>query len=61
MASYKYWGLLASKVSQGGIYHYLDTTVKEGMWIYQISEEDADGNFLDICQALVEVQSESRQ
>lgn len=61
VASYKDWGPLASKGTQGGIYRYLDTTVQEGTWVYRISEEDVDGNSSDICQALIEVQSEQEQ
>jgi len=61
VASYKDWGPLASKGRDGGIYRYLDTSVEEGTWVYRISEEDMDGNSSDICQALVEVQSEAEQ
>jgi len=61
MASYKDWGPLASKGPDGGVYRYLDTTATPGTWVYRISEEDSMGNSADICQALVEVQTEAEQ
>ncbi|KAL7439551.1 hypothetical protein ACHAXM_006768 [Skeletonema potamos] len=61
IASYKEWGPLASKGKEGGIYRYLDSTAGPGGWVYRISEEDKFGNEADICQCLVEVQTEDEQ
>lgn len=61
IASYKDWGPLASKGKEGGIYRFLDTTSGPGGWVYRISEEDKFGNEADICQCLVEVQTEDEQ
>jgi len=61
IASYKDWGPLASKGVDGGIYRYLDSTVTPGGWVYRITEEDNSGNSADICQCLVEVQTEDEQ
>lgn len=61
IASYKDWGPLASKGKEGGIYRFLDTTSTPGGWVYRISEEDKYGNEADICQCLVEVQTEDEQ
>ena len=61
VASYKDWGPLASKGKEGGIYRFLDTTAGPGGWVYRISEEDNFGNEADICQCLVEVQTEDEQ
>ena len=61
IASYKDWGPLASKGKEGGVYRYLDSTATPGGWVYRISEEDNFGNEADICQCLVEVQTESEQ
>ena len=61
IASYKDWGPLASKGKEGGIYRFLDTTSTPGGWVYRISEEDKFGNEADICQCLVEVQTEDEQ
>eukprot|EP01082_Thalassiosira_pseudonana_P003277 g3192.t1 g3192 contig12:1601224-1602210(+) len=61
IASYKDWGPLASKGKEGGIYRYLDSTATPGGWVYRVSEEDSMGNQADICQCLVEVQTEDEQ
>ncbi|KAL7499250.1 hypothetical protein ACHAWT_010170 [Skeletonema menzelii] len=61
IASYKDWGPLVSKGKEGGIYRFLDTTSTPGGWVYRISEEDKFGNEADICQCLVEVQTEDEQ
>jgi len=61
VASYKDWGPLASKGVDGGIYRFLDTTVTPGGWVYRITEEDNSGGSADICQCLVEVQTEDEQ
>lgn len=61
IASYENWGPLASKGPDGGIYRYLDTTVSPGGWVYRISECDNNGNEADLCQCLVEVQTEDEQ
>eukprot|EP00584_Thalassiosira_punctigera_P002290 CAMPEP_0172535764 /NCGR_PEP_ID=MMETSP1067-20121228/7621_1 /TAXON_ID=265564 ORGANISM="Thalassiosira punctigera, Strain Tpunct2005C2" /NCGR_SAMPLE_ID=MMETSP1067 /ASSEMBLY_ACC=CAM_ASM_000444 /LENGTH=314 /DNA_ID=CAMNT_0013320709 /DNA_START=137 /DNA_END=1081 /DNA_ORIENTATION=+ len=61
VASYADFGPLASKGREGGVYRYLDSTVSPGGWVYRISEEDNAGNEADVCQCLVEVETEDEQ
>jgi len=61
IASYDDWGPLASKGKEGGVYRYLDGTATPGGWVYRISEEDSMGNEADVCQCLVEVETEGEQ
>ena len=61
LVSYEDFGPLASKGDEGGIYKYLDTTAGPGGWVYRITEEDTFGGSADICQALVEVETEEEQ
>ena len=61
IASYESWGPLASKGPEGGQYRYLDTTVSPGGWVYRVTECEQNGAENDICQALVEVQTEEEQ
>ena len=61
IASYADWGPLQSKGADGGIYRYLDDTVSPGGWVYRISECDNAGTEADLCQCLVEVQTEDEQ
>lgn len=61
LASYTDWGPLASKGADGGIYRYLDTTSTPGGWVYRVSECDNNGNENDLCQCLVEVQTQEEQ
>ncbi|EJK63740.1 hypothetical protein THAOC_15587 [Thalassiosira oceanica] len=61
LVSYEDYGPLASKGDEGGIYKYLDTTAGPGGWVYRITEEDTFGGSADICQALVEVETEEEQ
>lgn len=61
IASFEDWGPLASKGEDGGIYRYLDTDVTPGGWVYRITESDNDGNESDICQCLVELQTDEEQ
>lgn len=61
MASYADYGPLASKGREGGLYRYLDETATPGGWVYRISEEDNSGNEADVCQCLVEVETEDEQ
>lgn len=61
IASYENWGPLASKGVEGGVYRYLDTTSTPGGWVYRISECDNNGNEADLCQCLIEVQTEEEQ
>lgn len=61
IASYENWGPLASKGTDGGVYRYLDTTSTPGGWVYRISECDNNGNEADLCQCLIEVQTEEEQ
>ena len=43
------------------MYRYLDTTSTPGGWVYRISECDNNGNEADLCQCLIEVQTEEEQ
>eukprot|EP00980_Cylindrotheca_fusiformis_P006906 scaffold1442_cov128-Cylindrotheca_fusiformis.AAC.27 len=61
IASYEDWGPLASKGTEGGSYRYLDTNVTPGGWVYRITECESNGSTNDICQALVDVQTEEEQ
>merc|ERR1712232_756011 len=61
IASWEDWGPLASKGPQGGSYRYLDSTISPGGWVYRITECEANGATNDICQALVDVQTEEEQ
>lgn len=61
LASYTTFGPLATKGKEGGIYRYLDTTATPGGWVYRISEVDKFGNEADVCQCLVEVETEGEQ
>jgi len=61
IASYNDFGPLVSKGKGGGVYRYLDTTADPGGWVYRISEADSFGNEADVCQCLVEVETEAEQ
>lgn len=61
IASWEDWGPLASKGPDGGSYRYLDSTVSPGGWVYRITECEISGATNDICQALVDVQTEEEQ
>jgi len=61
IASFENWGPLVSKGADGGVYRYLDTTSTPGGWVYRISECDNNGKEADLCQCLVEVQTEEEQ
>ena len=61
LASYENYGPLASQGPDGGIYRYLDSTATPGGWVYRISEASSTGEESDLCQCLVEVQTEDEQ
>lgn len=61
IATYEDFGPLVSKGTDGGVYRYLDTTSTPGGWVYRISECDNSGKEADLCQCLIEVQTESEQ
>jgi hypothetical protein len=61
IASYEDWGPLATKGPEGGAYRFLDDTVAPGGWVYRVTECENNGNENDICQALVEVQTQEEQ
>jgi len=61
IASYADWGPLQSKGADGGVYRYLDDTASPGGWVYRISECDNAGIEADLCQCLVDVQTEDEQ
>mmetsp|Transcript_28580 Transcript_28580/g.42095 ORF Transcript_28580/g.42095 Transcript_28580/m.42095 type:complete len:266 (-) Transcript_28580:123-920(-) len=61
LASYESWGPLVSKGAEGGIYRYLDTDVSPGGYVYRITEVDSNGMESDVCQKVVEVQTQEEQ
>jgi hypothetical protein len=61
LVSFEDWGPLASKGPEGGQYSYLDTTTSPGGWVYRVTEQETNGRQNDICQALVEVQTQEEQ
>jgi len=61
IASHEDFGPLASKGVEGGVYKYLDTSATPGGWVYRITEEDTFGGTADVCQALIEVETEEEQ
>lgn len=61
IASYEEWGPLVSKGADGGIYRFTDTSSTPGGWVYRISECDNNGNEADLCQCLIEVQTDEEQ
>merc|ERR1712003_91805 len=61
IATYTDYGPLASKGIGGGVYKFLDSTVTPGGWVYRITEEDTFGGTADVCQALIEVETEDEQ
>mmetsp|Transcript_12707 Transcript_12707/g.30814 ORF Transcript_12707/g.30814 Transcript_12707/m.30814 type:complete len:276 (-) Transcript_12707:2002-2829(-) len=61
IASYEDWGPLASKGPDGGVYSFLDNGVSPGGWVYRVTECETSGVENDICQALVEIQTEDEQ
>jgi len=61
IATYDDWGPLMSQGEDGGIYRYFDESTAPGGWVYRISEVDINGSKSDICQCLVEIQTEEEQ
>lgn len=61
IASYEDWGPLVSKGTDGGVYRFLDTSASPGGWVYRVSECDEGGRESDLCQCLIEVQTEDEQ
>lgn len=61
IASHEEWGPLQSKGKEGGVYRFLDETAEPGGWVYRISEADNSGNEADVCQCLIEVETEEEQ
>lgn len=61
ISSYEDWGPLLSKGSEGGVYRYLDTDVTPGGWVYRITECDNNNREYDICQCLVEIETQAEQ
>jgi len=61
IASYENYGPLVSQGPDGGIYRFLDTNVVPGGWVYRVSEASSTGEESDLCQCLVEVQTEDEQ
>jgi hypothetical protein len=50
-----------SKGLDGGQYRYLDASISPGGWVYRVTECENNGIESDICQVLVEVQTEDEQ
>lgn len=61
IASYEDWQPLVSQGPNGGIYRFLDDTAGPGNWVYRVTECEKDGRESDICQCLVEIQTEEEQ
>jgi len=61
IASYKDWGPLVSKGKKGGVYRYFDKDVTPGGWVYRITEVDNSGVENDVCQCLVEIQTDGEK
>jgi len=61
IATFESWSPLVSKGTGGGIYRFLDSNAGPGGWVYRISECDNYGNESDLCQCLVEVQTQDEQ
>jgi hypothetical protein len=61
LKSYEDFAPLASQGADGGIYRYLDTTATPGGWVYRVSEATTTGEESDLCQCLVEIQTEDEQ
>ena len=61
IASFDTWAPLMSKGPTGGVYRFLDTKAGTGGWVYRISECDNYGSESDLCQCLVEVQTQDEQ
>mmetsp|Transcript_13277 Transcript_13277/g.17382 ORF Transcript_13277/g.17382 Transcript_13277/m.17382 type:complete len:258 (+) Transcript_13277:212-985(+) len=61
IASFETWGPLASQGPNGGFYRYFDADIGAGGWVYRITEVDNSGEANDLCQCLVEVQTEDEQ
>lgn len=61
IASYEEWGPLVSKGPEGGVYRFTDTASTPGGWVYRVSECDKNGKEADLCQCLIEVQTEEEQ
>ncbi|GMH91512.1 hypothetical protein TrVE_jg7265 [Triparma verrucosa] len=61
LASYKDWKPLISQSSSGGTYRYTDDSVSLGGWVYRVSEVSPSGVESDLCQALLEVQSQGEK
>lgn len=61
IASYKDFGPLVSKGSDGGVYRFLDESTTPGGWVYRITECDQNDIENDLCQCLIDVQTEAEQ
>lgn len=61
IASFQDWGPLVSQGVSGGVYRYFDESVTPGGWVYRVSEVDSNGSENDLCQCLVEIQTEEEQ
>lgn len=61
IASYKEFGPLVSKGRDGGVYRFLDETTTPGGWVYRVTECDQNDIESDLCQCLVDVQTEEEQ
>ena len=60
IASYKTFGALASQGD--GIYRFLDETSEPGnAYVYRVTEVGTDGKNNDLCQALVEIETQGEK
>jgi len=61
IASYKEFGPLVSKGRDGGVYRFLDKSTTPGGWVYRVTECDQNDIENDLCQCLVDVQTQEEQ
>jgi len=61
VGNYEDYAPLLSKGENGGVYRFLDTSIAPGGWVYRVTECDNNGREFDICQCLVEVQTEAEE
>ncbi|CAM9947413.1 unnamed protein product [Chrysoparadoxa australica] len=61
VGSYANYPPLNSKGPDGGTYRFIDPETELGTWIYRVTDVNESGKKNDLCQALVEVQTEGEQ
>ena len=61
LASCDDYAPLKSKSTEGGTYRYLDGTSEAGGYVYRITEKETSGSQSDLCQTLVEIETDSQK